>query len=83
MSNSFNCEMRKWGLGITESFQAYTANVNTADYRSLPAYTGNWGFYFSEDMLNAGMEFRTSSHLGLTINEISWEGQFHNVAKGV
>jgi len=84
VSNSFQCTMHKYGLGIDDMNQTHTAEtLNIADYRSFPNFTGNWDYYFSEDMLNASMEFFTDSHLGLTINEVSWEGQFHSVAKNI
>jgi len=82
VSNSYEAKMTKSGLGITERIQTHrSTSLNSMDYRHTPNYTGNWAYYFKDDMHNANMVFWTNSHLQLTVNELSWEGQYHQVAK--
>ncbi len=42
----------------------------------VTAYTGDWKFPFSQDAAHADAEFYVDNHLGCTIADISWEGQY-------
>lgn len=44
---------------------------------SVPFYTGDYKFSFSQDANLADAEFYCDNWLGCTINSISWEGQYY------
>jgi len=44
---------------------------------TMNAYTGDWKFSFAEDAALATATFFTDNHLGCTISDISWEGQYY------
>ena len=48
---------------------------------TLQPYTGDWKFSFAEDADNATAYFFTDNHLGCTIADISWEGQYFKSKK--
>ena len=50
---------------------------------SVGAYTGDYKFSFSDDASTATATFYTDNHLGCTISDISWEGQYYKTKKRI
>ncbi len=75
-------ETNELKMAIDAKYNSFSDQVFNAKFvgqfrvGEITSYTGDWKFAFSQDASHAEAEFYVDNHLGCTIADIGWEGQY-------